>query len=169
MDNHLTICAILGAGNDDAGNIDSDAIQRCDLAIEMLSINKQAQLILCGGFGDHFNITDQQHYRYLKKYIESKQNNFEESILGCVDSYNTIDDIQGINVLLQRLIFNKIKLVIITNDYHVLRASILAKKIITSGNVSVQFLSVSSLKDIAMLSSRLEHEVGRIKEYLREK
>ncbi|OQK16034.1 hypothetical protein AU255_13040 [Methyloprofundus sedimenti] len=168
MDNHLTICAILGAGNDDAGNIDSDAIQRCDLAVEMLTSNKQTQLILCGGFGDHFNITDQQHYKYLKKYIESKKSNFEGAILGYVDSYNTIDDIQGINTLLQPLISNSIKLVIITNDYHVLRASILAKKNITSENVTVQFLSVSSLKDVTLLSSRLEHEIRRIKEYLSE-
>ncbi|NOQ16261.1 MAG: hypothetical protein GQ581_04310 [Methyloprofundus sp.] len=168
MDNYLTIGAILGAGNDAAGNIDSDAIQRCDLAIEMLTNIKQAKLILCGGFGDHFNITDQQHYKYLKEYIESKLNNFEASVLGCVDSYNTIDDIQGINTLIKPLISNNIKLVIITNDYHVLRASILAKIIITSENVTVQFLSVSSLKDVTMLSSRLEHEVGRIKEYLSE-
>jgi len=166
MDNHLTICAILGAGNDNDGNIDSDAIQRCDLAIELLSNNTPAQLILCGGFGDHFNNTDDQHYTYLKKYIGSKLNNFEDSLLGCVDSYNTIDDIQGISSLLQPLIAKNIKLVIITNDYHVLRASILAKKIIISCNVTVQFLSVSSLKDVTMLSSRLEHEVGRIKEYL---
>jgi len=169
MDNHLTTCAILGAGNDDAGNIDSDAIQRCDLAIEMLVSNKQTQLILCGGFGDHFNIADQQHYKYLKQYIGSKLSDFEESILGYVDSYNTIDDIQGINALLQPLTTNKIKLVIITNDYHVLRASILAKKTITSENVTVQFLSVSSLKAITMLSSRLEHEVSRIKDYLRDR
>ncbi|MEI7993982.1 MAG: hypothetical protein WCH01_03670, partial [Methylococcaceae bacterium] len=93
-------------------------------------------------------------------------NNIEVSILGYVDSYNTIDDIQGINAILQPLIPNNIKLVIITNDYHVLRSSILAKKIIASEKITVQFLSVSSLKDIARFSSRLEHEVGRIKEYL---
>ena len=166
MNCHLTIYAILGAGNDEAGNIDSDGIQRCDLAIEMLASHNQAQLILCGGFGEHFNTTDQHHYQYLKEYIVSKLNNTEVPILGNVDSYNTIDDIQGINALLQPLLSNNIKLVIITNDYHVLRSSILAKKIITSENITVQFLSVSSLKDITILSSRLEHEFGRIKEYL---
>jgi hypothetical protein len=56
--------------------------------------------------------------------------------------------------------------VIITNDYHVLRSSILVKKIIISENITVHFLSVSSLKDITLLSSRLEHEFSRIKEYL---
>ena len=167
MNSCSTICAILGAGNDEDGNIDSDSVQRCDLALEMLASNKQTQLILCGGFGDHFNTTDKHHHKYLKKYIESKLNNIEAPILGYVDSYNTIDDLQGINALLKPLISNNnIKLVIITNDYHVLRASILAKKIITSENVTVQFLSVSSLKDIAMLNSRLEHEFGRIKQYL---
>lgn len=136
------------------------------MALEILASNKQTQLILCGGFDDHFNTTDNQHYKYLKEYFGSKLNNIEVSILGYVDSYNTIDDIQGINAILQPLIPNNIKLVIITNDYHVLRSSILAKKIIASEKITVQFLSVSSLKDIARFSSRLEHEVGRIKEYL---
>ena len=166
MNSGLTIYAILGAGNDENGAMDSDGIQRCDLAIEMLATNNQAQLILCGGFGEHFNTTDKPHYQYLKEYIESNQGATEVPVLGYVDSYNTIADIEGINALLQPLIQHTIKLVIITNDYHVLRSSMLAKKIIASENIKVQFLSVSSLKDLALLSSRLEHEFGRIKEYL---
>ncbi len=76
------------------------------------------------------------------------------------------DNLEGINALLQPLIQHTIKLVIITNDYHVLRSSILAKKIIAPENITVQFLSVSSLKDMTILSSRLKHEFGRINEYL---
>jgi hypothetical protein len=166
MNSDLTIYAILGAGNDEYGIMDSDGLQRCDLAMEMLASDNKAQLILCGGFGEHFNSTSKPHYQYLKAYIESKLGDIEAPILGFVDSYNTIADIEGINEILQPLIDYSIKLVIITNDYHVLRSSILAKKIIISENIIVQFLSVSSLKDIALLSSRLEHEFGRIKEYL---
>lgn len=164
MDNNLIIYAILGAGNDEEGIIDSDGVQRCDLAVEMLANNKNAKLILCGGFGGHFNTTDKQHHQYLKAYIESNLNNIEQYILGYIDSYNTIGDIEGINNQLQPLNCN-IRLVIITNDYHVLRASILAKKIITSEVITVHFLSVSSQKNIDTLSKRLKHEVGRINEY----
>jgi hypothetical protein len=167
MTQAITICALLGAGNDAAGIIDSDAIQRCDLALEMFASNQQTQLILCGGFGEHFNTTNKPHYNYLQNYLKNKSNTIEASILGTVDSYNTIADIQGINALLLPLVANQIKLVIITNDYHVLRASILSKKIITAKNITLQFLSVSSLKDIALLNSRLEHEFSRIKEYLK--
>jgi hypothetical protein len=166
MNNDLTIYAILGAGNDENGTVDSDCIQRCDLAMEMLASDNKVQLILCGGFGEHFNTTSKPHYQYLKEYIESKLGDIEAPILGFVDSYNTIADIEGINEILQPLIDYSIKLVIITNDYHVLRSSILVKKIIISENITVHFLSVSSLKDITLLSSRLEHEFSRIKEYL---
>ena len=165
MTQSLTICALLGAGNDAEGIIDTDAIQRCDLALEMLASNQQTQLILCGGFGEHFNTTNKPHYNYLQSYLKNKSNTIDASILGIVDSYNTIADIQGIKALLIPLVAKQIKLVIITNDYHVLRASLLSKKIITEKNITIQFLSVSSLKDIGLLSSRLEHEFSRIKEY----
>ena len=69
---------MLGAGNDEDGNLCSDAIQRCDLALEILTTNPQAKLILCGGFGEHFNSTKTKHYEYLKAYIENRIDNFDE-------------------------------------------------------------------------------------------
>ena len=91
--NKLTVCAVLGAGNDKDGSLCSDAIQRCGLALEILADNKCAKLILCGGFGEHFNTTTKQHYKYLKVFLEHKLNDLDSRLLGCVDSYNTIADI----------------------------------------------------------------------------
>ena len=165
MIDELTVCAILGAANNEAGCIDSDAIQRCELAIEILFSNTQAKLILCGGFGEHFNISEKHHYRYLQKFMESKIEKIGDRILGCVDSYNTIDDIQGINNILNASIGQNFKLIIITNDYHVLRSSVLAKNIIQEQRIRIQFLSVSTLYDNKQLNKRLDHEVGGVKEY----
>lgn len=116
-------------------------------------------------YGEHFNTADSQHYKYLKSYMTNHISNLEEHLLGCVDSYNTIDDINGIYKLLQP-IKNKLELIIITNDYHVLRASVIAKNIIHSNLIDVRFLSVTSLKDISLLTNRLKHEFTRIQEYL---
>lgn len=165
MDNKLSVCAVLGADNDENGNLGSDAIQRCDLALKFLANNKNSKLILCGGFGEHFNVTMVHHYKYLKAYLEHNLSEIDNYLLGCVDSYNTIADIEGIYALLKSCETN-VELIIITNDYHVLRSSILVKKIITNKNISVRFLSVSTLKDDAVVYARIEHEFGRIKEYL---
>lgn len=161
----VTVCAVLGAENDELGKLCSDAIQRCDLAVDVLTNNVDAKLILCGGFGEHFNTTNTHHYKYLKIYLESTLNDIDKRLLGCIDSYNTIADIEGIMDLLKTLEKN-IELVIITNDYHVFRASFLVQRIIKAKNISVKFLSVSSQKDIALLINRMEHEFGRVKEYL---
>lgn len=168
MSNKQIICAVLGAENDLDGNLCSDAIQRCDLALEILTNNNLAKIILCGGFGKHFNTTKTEHHQYLKAYMHSYINNLDTQLLGCVDSYNTKADIEGIYKLLEPL-ENNIELIIITNDYHVLRASILAKKIIGSKLKDIKFLSVSSIKDMSLLKSRLTHEFNRIQEYITDK
>ncbi len=165
MDKKIFVCAVLGAGNDKNGTLCSDAIQRCDLALELIASNSQTKVILCGGFGEHFNTTKKEHYHYLKSYMETHLENIDEYLLGCVESYNTIADIQGINKLLQP--FNgEVELTVITNDYHVLRASVLVNKIITQNHIGTKFLSVSSQKNILLLQNRLKHEFSRINEYL---
>lgn len=163
--NKLTVCAVLGAGNDEHGDLCSDAIQRCDLALEILTKDEHAKLILCGGFGEHFNTTKEHHYKYLKAFLTRNLNDIDTRLLGCVDSYNTIADIEGISDIIKTLETN-IELIIITNDYHVMRASFLVNKTITAKNICARFLSVSSQKDIILLKARLEHEFGRVKEYL---
>jgi len=158
------VCAILGASNNQEGKLDSDAIDRCNIASELYLTNKNISFILCGGNGEHFNLTVKKHYEYLEDYICSLIEGIQHNIIGCVDSYNTIEDIAGILKILKEQQILDAKLIIVTNDYHVARSSYLLSK--HNIKLNAYFYSTKTQYSDLWLKKRLIHEHKRILEYL---
>lgn len=158
------VCILLGAGNDNQGNLDCDAIDRCNLLYGLYKEKTDLKYILCGGKGEHFNTTDQNHYNYLLKYLIKLDQNIEKNCIGFVSSYNTIDDVNGSIEIVNRKYPDAFVLAI-TNDYHVPRVSCLLSKSGISKD-SFSLLSAPSSYPTKWLKKRLEHEIGRISEYI---
>jgi uncharacterized SAM-binding protein YcdF (DUF218 family) len=88
-------------------------------------------IILTGGFGVHFNTSNQPYYYWAKEYLISKGVD-NQDIIVFANSANTVQDATR---LLPILAQNPIKhLIIITSDYHIERVefifqSVLAEKV----------------------------------------
>lgn len=56
------IILLLGAPNDDFGNLSKIALDRADCAFGIYSNNESIQLLCTGGCGKHFNTTNKPHF-----------------------------------------------------------------------------------------------------------
>ena len=72
---------ILGAPNDKKGNLSLIAITRLTKGATELSLNPGFKILLTGGFGKHFNDTDQPHWKYAKDFLINKLSVSPNSLL----------------------------------------------------------------------------------------
>ena len=63
------ILLVLGAPNDEQGNLSSIARERCDQAIRVYKEHPGYKILLTGGYGPHFNTTSLPHASYTKQYL----------------------------------------------------------------------------------------------------
>lgn len=117
------VILLLGAPNDDQGNLSSIAKERCDKAYEESLRLPKAQILPTGGFGAHFNTTDKPHAFYTRKYLMARGVD-EARFLPSAESGNTIEDMKIAAPILER---EKIDVVwLVTSDFHTERALLLA-------------------------------------------
>ncbi|MBC9934923.1 YdcF family protein [Chitinophaga qingshengii] len=144
---------VLGAPNDHLGNLSAVAKDRLTCAAHFYTSNDDFKLVCTGGFGEHFNTTDQPHYYYAKQFLIN--NGVPENVfLDCPPSANTWEDFQLTKDLVWDL--QPDILVIITSDFHLPRAKTLFDKIIHYPKVV--FVPASSSLTEAELLPLLEHE-----------
>ncbi|SKA35935.1 DUF218 domain-containing protein [Chitinophaga eiseniae] len=144
---------VLGAPNDHMGNLSQIAKDRLTCAYHFYSANNDFKIICTGGFGQHFNTTDQPHYDYAKRYLTDR-NVPTEAFLGCPPSSNTIEDFRMTRD--QVLEGQPDILVVITSDFHLPRARFLYHSII--GYPRVVFIPAPSTLPDEQLSGLLAHE-----------
>ncbi|MEJ5091165.1 hypothetical protein GEO21_14085 [Sphingobacterium faecium] len=65
------VILVLGATNDESGNLSQIATDRLNCVFELCSYNDSCQILCSGGFGG-FNPTDLPHATYSKAYLVSK-------------------------------------------------------------------------------------------------
>lgn len=63
------IIILLGAPNDDVGNLSSIAVERCCRAVLEYRSTPGYAVLPTGGFGEHFNRTAQPHAHYARRYL----------------------------------------------------------------------------------------------------
>jgi uncharacterized SAM-binding protein YcdF (DUF218 family) len=113
------LIVILGSPNSEKGELSSIAKERCDLALAEYAKRSGWKLLLTGGYGVHFNVTDQPHAAYLKLYLTARGVP-ENDILEFVESANTSEDASLSKPIV--LAYGVGEIVVITSDYHVERA-----------------------------------------------
>lgn len=100
------IIIILGAPNDDKGNLSAIAKDRLVCAYNFIIANPNFKVICTGGFGEHFNRTSKPHNYYAKQFLIEKgvqETTFLESPI----TSNTIEDFTETKTLIVALPFFK--------------------------------------------------------------
>lgn len=158
---------ILGSPNSDDGALYDLGIERCKLAINQHRKYPESKFILTGGFGKHFNRSSKPHAAYLKEYLLG-QGIQPNAILGLALSSNTIEDAtQTMEIVLKHKIS---KILVITSDFHIDRASYIFRQIFDSTAIDIDFLGApvnehNSEIDIVALKKHEMWALGRLQQF----
>jgi len=143
----------LGAPNSAQGQLSIMALNRLQTALRFYRHNQGFKFLCTGGFGPHFNTTNQPHAYYAAQYLTS-QGVPTANILPYALSRNTVEDATLVQPLLAQ--YQPDKVVVVTSDFHMPRAALLFNKYVT--NQHILFLEAVSTLDAATLLKLQEHE-----------
>lgn len=145
------IVVVLGSPNSNQGELGQIAMDRLNFCLK--KFNPNTDLIVCtGGYGKHFNNTNQPHASYAIKYLMSYGIG-ETYFMNMVLSSNTVEDAVKIKEILPTDI-NSVK--IITSDYHLERVKIIFDEILI--NTKKEFFGVKHILLSSENQRLLEHE-----------
>ena len=145
------VLIILGSPNSPSGKLSDISIGRLNYCVDHY---QKGNLIICtGGWGEHFNISKKSHATFAKQYLIEK-GLLEEDFLDFALSGNTVDDAVKIKPIISKL--KKIKLTIITSDYHLNRVKIIFNEILE--NYTMDFIGVDSNLEQEAYNALMLHE-----------
>ncbi len=151
------LIVILGAPNDEAGKLSRIAQGRADRGYaEYVRLRADGwKLLLTGGFGAHFNITDKPHAYYVRQNLLQRGVPAMD-IVGWAESRNTIEDGLFSRPLVDRYGVNN--LLIVTSDFHYERAKFVFEHVFPTATLTfalVDYLAKCSVEDQQRI---VEHE-----------
>lgn len=129
------------------------ALNRLQTAFRFYRRNQGFKFLCTGGFGPHFNTTNQPHAYYVAQYLIN-QGVPTDHILPFVLSRNTVEDATLVQPLLEQ--YQPDIVVVVTSDFHMPRVALLFNQRITNQNLL--FLEAISTLDAATLTTLQEHE-----------
>ena len=156
------IILVLGSPNGADGSLYSVALARCEQAMALWHDNPDWDILLTGGYGNHFNTTPKPHAQYLRDHLVS-HGVPSEKILAFAESRNTIEDAALSKSIVAS--HGAPVAVIITSDYHVARARFVFTRDFSEIPVSLLFIGTPTDKDHCEfdLASQVEHERNALK------
>jgi uncharacterized SAM-binding protein YcdF (DUF218 family) len=119
------VIILLGAPNDDKGRLSRIAKERCEKAFLEYRIHPGYKILLTGGFGPHFNVTDKPHAYYSSRYLISKGVP-ERDILEFAESSNTLEDAELSWPIIQK--YGVERVIVVTSDFHMQRTRMIFEK-----------------------------------------
>lgn len=122
-----SIILLLGSPNDDKGVLSLIAVNRVACAYRLYAENRDMLFLCTGGFGEHFNVTNQPHAFYAKQELV-RLGADENAFLPFVLSGNTYEDFTLSKPLIEKELPDV--LFIVTSDFHMERVKLLHKRII---------------------------------------
>jgi len=129
---------VLGSPNSETGQLSSIAKERCELALAEYAKRPDWKLLLTGGYGAHFNTTDQPHAAYLKRYLVSRGVPAQQ-IVELVESSNTLQDASFSKPIVLK--YGVSEIVVVTSDYHIDRARYVFEREFADTGVHINFLA----------------------------
>jgi uncharacterized SAM-binding protein YcdF (DUF218 family) len=129
---------VLGSPNSGDGELTSVGKERCALALAEYARGPGWKLLLTGGYGAHFNTTDQPHAAYVKAYLV-KRGVPNQAIVEFAESANTLEDASLAKPIVLK--YGAPEIVVVTSDYHLDRARIIFEKEFAGTGVRIQFLA----------------------------
>lgn len=152
------VIVILGAPNDDFGNLSVMAQERAMKGKEIFLKEKRAHILVVGGWGKQFNTTGKPHAFYVKNFLLSiglHETNFIDFAL----SSNTFEDAIKSKEIIDA---HQIKdIIIVTSDFHIYRTKIIFNKIF-SGDYKIIYSGAKSNVPLSKKISLYTHELFSI-------
>lgn len=148
---------ILGSPNSETGELSSVAKERCELALLEYAKRPGWKLLLTGGYGAHFNTTDQPHAAHVERYLVNRGIP-AKAIVEFVESANTLQDAAFSKPIILK--YGVSKIVVVTSDYHMDRAHYIFEREFADTGVHVNF-SASKTDEAACefdLAAQKKHE-----------
>jgi uncharacterized SAM-binding protein YcdF (DUF218 family) len=141
-DPELRVVVVLGAPNDEHGVLSPIAADRVLAALRLVRATPRSRLVLTGGTGAQFNLTDRPHWAHCLDFLD-RRGLAREKILGCVSSRHTYEDILGLRELL-RTAPPPAEIVVVTSDFHAPRAGWLLRLLLSPTAVRGKGRSVAA-------------------------
>ena len=148
---------VLGSPNSEDGQLTSVGKERCELALAEFTRRSGWKILLTGGYGAHFNTTDQPHAAYLKQYLVSRGVP-SQAIVEFAESGNTLQDASLSKPIVLK--YGVPVIVVVTSDYHVDRALYIFEREFAGTEVRIEF-SASQTNEEACefdLETQKKHE-----------
>ncbi len=124
---------ILGAPNDEQGNLSQMALERLAKGLILYRQNPGCKILLTGGFGDHFNRTGLPHAHYAQQALLAQgvpESDFVEVAL----SRHTVEDGLLSRPLAAR--YGAKRLIVVTSDFHLRRAKFIFDRLFPGYDLS---------------------------------
>lgn len=127
------VVAVLGAPNDPSGSISRIAMDRCRAAVELCRTRHGRGLVLCGGFGAHFNTSQEPHWKHCARWLAGCPRALGQPILGCLESRHTYEDVLLLRELVESLGWPPVT--VVTSDYHARRVRLILDVLLPDATV----------------------------------
>lgn len=144
---------VLGAPNDEQGNLSSLARERCDQALRVHAQHPEARVIPTGGWGPHFNTAPEPHGHYVRAYLEA-HGVPAAAFLAVVESRNTVEDAALCRPVVATHGIRR--LIVVTSDFHLPRAQFLFSR--EFPDLSLAFSAAPTDLPAPELAARIAHE-----------
>lgn len=116
---------MLGAPNDDAGNLSGVAQGRCRQALAEYRAAPGWAVLPTGGFGDHFNRSPEPHAHLTRRWLLG-HGVPEPDVLEPVLSRFTLEDAALSKPVVERCSVRQLR--VVTSDFHVARAELVFRR-----------------------------------------
>ncbi|MCF8358431.1 MAG: YdcF family protein [Prolixibacteraceae bacterium] len=156
---------VLGSPNSPDGRLYNVALDRCNMALKTFKLLRNAKVLLTGGFGDHFNISEKSHAQLLFNYLTFKGIP-PDAFLPFSLSRNTIEDAKlSKEVLLKYKLFESI---VVTSDYHLDRAKFIFTEVYKNTGIKLTYQAVkTSTKESELnIEELIRHEKSALNKLL---
>lgn len=147
-----SVIIVLGAPNDDQGNLSEIALSRCQEALRIHKTQPQSKLLMTGGFGE-FNQTDMPHAYYSQRYLIS-QGVPETAFVDIALSRFTFEDATLAKPIVEQHGFSKITL--ITSEFHMPRAKLIFSQLFA--NLDLSYLEATTPLSVEKMQLLMQHE-----------
>jgi len=149
---------ILGSPNDNEGNLSLIAKTRLMQGAKELSLHPGFKILLTGGFGKHFNDTNLPHWKYAKDYLIKELSVSPDSFLEeCIESANSVEDVEKARPIFQKYNFDKI--ILVTSEFHLNRVKYIIEKAVDLKENTLSFSCAADKElDKELLKELYKHE-----------
>ena len=155
------IIILLGAPNDNSGNLPSIAAERCLEAMRLYKRHWEFGILPTEGFGEHFNRAANPHAHYTRNFLIEKGVPAEDVLEPALSRF-TLEDASLSKPIVSR--YSVENLIVVTSDFHLERARLVFEQTFKGYDLSFRGSKTNlSLNELATLIKHEKQAIARYK------